>query len=117
MSDDKREKLREYLRNNRPKNRINLGNNSDNKEKSNKNLEDDLNLDNSNLNNSQISNNKINSNKRDYDKEPLIIYEYSSAINLFFGIIVLVVSVFFVFIWHIAKIINSDFFYGFSCMA
>ncbi|VYS74150.1 Uncharacterised protein [Campylobacter ureolyticus] len=27
MSDDKREKLREYLRNNRHKNRINLGNN------------------------------------------------------------------------------------------
>ncbi|MCZ6168529.1 hypothetical protein [Campylobacter ureolyticus] len=98
MSDDKREKLREYLRNNRHKNKINLDNNS-------------------NLDNSQISNNKINSNKRDYDKEPLIIYEYSSAINLFFGIIVLVVSVFFVFIWHIAKIINSDFFYGFSCMA
>ena len=31
LDDDKREKLREYLRNNRPKNRINLGNNSDNK--------------------------------------------------------------------------------------
>ena len=51
MSDDKREKLREYLRNNRPKNRINLGNSSDNKEDSNKNLENDLNLDNLNLNN------------------------------------------------------------------
>ena len=70
MSDDKREKLREYLRNNRPKSKINLGNNSDNKENSNKNLENDLNLD-----NSQISNNKIN--KRDYDKEPLIIRDYN----------------------------------------
>ena len=32
MSDDKREELREYLGNNRPKNRVNLGNNSNNKE-------------------------------------------------------------------------------------
>jgi hypothetical protein len=27
LSDEKREKLREYLRNNRPKNNVNLGNN------------------------------------------------------------------------------------------
>ena len=67
MSDDKREKLREYLRNNRPKNSVNLGNNSNNKENSNKNLKNESNLD-----NSQISNNKTNLNKRDYDKEPLI---------------------------------------------
>jgi hypothetical protein len=33
LSDEKREKLREYLRNNRPKNKINLGNSSDNKKK------------------------------------------------------------------------------------
>ncbi|MCZ6116287.1 hypothetical protein [Campylobacter ureolyticus] len=72
MDDDKREKLREYLRNNRPKNNINLGNSFNNKENSNKNLED-----NSNLNNSQISNNKTNSIKRDYDKEPIIIKDYS----------------------------------------
>ena len=78
MSDDKREKLREYLRNNRPKSKINLGNSSNNKEKSNKNLEDNSNLDNSNLNNSQISNNKINSNKRDYDKEPIILKDYTA---------------------------------------
>ncbi|MCR8699973.1 hypothetical protein CYJ41_02410 [Campylobacter ureolyticus] len=84
MSDDKREKLREYLRNNRPRNKTNSGNNSNNKENSNKNLENDLNSDNLNLNNnsdldnSQILNNKINSNKRDYDKEPLIIRDYSS---------------------------------------
>ena len=77
MSDDKREKLREYLRNNQPKNRANLGNSSDNKENSNKNLENDLNLD-----NSQISNNKINLNKRDYDKEPIIIKD--NNLNLFF---------------------------------
>ena len=70
MSDDKREKLREYLRNNRPKNRVNLGNNSNNKEKSNRNLDKNLNSD-----NSQISNNKIH--KRDYDKEPLIIRDYN----------------------------------------
>ena len=61
MDDDKREKLREYLRKNRPKNRANLGNNS------NKNLENDLNLD-----------NKTNSNKRDYDKEPLILKDYTN---------------------------------------
>ena len=78
MSDDKREKLREYLRNNRPKNRVNLGNNSDNKEKSNKNLENDL-----NLNNSQISHNKTNSHKRDYDKESIIIKDYGNFYQLF----------------------------------
>ena len=77
MSDDKREKLREYLRKNRPKNSINLGNSSNNKEKSNKNLEDDLNLD-----NSQISNNKTNSIKRDYDKEPLIVKNYLKFVNI-----------------------------------
>ena len=77
MDDDKREKLREYLRNNRPKNKIDLNNNSDNKENSNKNLENDLNLD-----NSQISNNNTNSNKRDYDKNPIIINDYS---NFFTG--------------------------------
>ena len=70
MSDDKRKKLREYLRNNRPKNSVILGNSSNNKENSNKNLEDDLNLD-----NSQILNNKINF--RDYDKEPLILQDYN----------------------------------------
>ncbi|WP_297573956.1 hypothetical protein [uncultured Campylobacter sp.] len=78
MDDDKREKLREYLRNNRSKNRVNLGNNSDNKENSNKNLEDDLNLD-----NSQISHNKTNSHKRDYDKKPIIIKDYGNFYQLF----------------------------------
>ena len=75
MDDDKREKLREYLRNNRPKNRVNLGNSSNNKENSNKNLENDLNLD-----------NETNSNKRDYDKEPLILKDYTNymeAHNIF----------------------------------
>ena len=97
MSDEKREKLREYLRNNRPKNRVNLGNSSDNKENSNKNLEKDLNLDNlnlnndSNLNNSQISDNKINSNKRDYDKEPIIMKDYKPTI-LFFCYFFLIIS-------------------------
>ncbi|MCZ6160651.1 hypothetical protein [Campylobacter ureolyticus] len=90
MSDDKREKLREYLRNNRPKNRANLGNSSDDKENSNKNLEDDLNLDNSNLDNSQISNNKTNLNKRDYDKKPLIIQSYEEFFVLTLFIISLV---------------------------
>ncbi|MCZ6155542.1 hypothetical protein O6B72_01730 [Campylobacter ureolyticus] len=79
MSDDKREKLREYLRNNRPKNRVNLGNNSNNKEKSNRNLDKNLNSD-----NSQISNNK--SNKRDYDKEPLIIRDYNMHETAFFTV-------------------------------
>ncbi|WP_304342261.1 hypothetical protein [Campylobacter ureolyticus] len=79
MSDDKREKLREYLRNNRPKNRVNLGNNSNNKEKSNRNLDKNLNSD-----NSQISNNK--SNKRDYDKEPLIIRDYNMHETAFFAV-------------------------------
>ena len=87
MSDDKREKLREYLRNNRPKNKINLGNNSNNKEK--KNLDNDLNLD-----NSQISNNKIN--KRDYDKEPLILKNYTEHMSMHLGLC-LIVS-FFIFL-------------------
>ncbi|MCZ6104333.1 hypothetical protein [Campylobacter ureolyticus] len=98
MSDDKREKLREYLRNNKPKSKINLGNNSNNKENSNKNLEDDLNSDNlnlnsnSNLNNSQISNNKINSNKRDYDKEPIVIENNVILVNF----IALIIGIFFI---------------------
>ena len=84
MSDDKREKLREYLRNNRPRNNINLDNNSNNIENSNKNLED-----NSNLNNSQISSNE-NSNQRDYDKEPIVIKDYS----YFFGVSLRFISFF-----------------------
>lgn len=72
MSDYKREKLREYLINNKYKSKINLDNNSDNKEKSNKSLENDLNFDNSNLSN------KTNSNKRDYEKEPIILKNYNA---------------------------------------
>ena len=59
LSDDKREKLREYLRNNRPKNSVNLGNSSDNKENSNKNLENDLNLNNIQISNTRGRNNLI----------------------------------------------------------
>lgn len=110
MDDDKREKLREYLRNNRPKNRANLGNIGPNdKENSNKNLKKYSNLNNNlnskkdeNLNNSNFKNN-INqnsnnsdknsnsnknsnssnlTNKRDYDKEPIIIKDYKSQVNL-----------------------------------
>ncbi|MCZ6160552.1 hypothetical protein [Campylobacter ureolyticus] len=109
MSDDKREKLREYLRNNRPKSKINLGNSSDNIENSNKNLEDDLNLDNSNLNNSQISNNKTNSNKRDYDKEPLFIKNHNPDVSSFRGFCFLVlvfISLFIVDIPTDRKIFN-----------
>ena len=87
MSDDKREELREYLGNNRPKNRVNLGNNSNNKEKSNRNLDKNLNSD-----NSQISNNKIN--KRDYDKEPLIIRDYNMHETAFFAVILLLFFLF-----------------------
>ncbi|MCZ6149557.1 hypothetical protein O6B96_00625 [Campylobacter ureolyticus] len=94
MSDDKREKLREYLRNNRPKNRANLGNNSNDKENSNKNLENDLNLNNDlNSDNSQISSSK-NSNKRDYDKEPLIIRDYNMHETAFFAVILLLFFLF-----------------------
>ena len=115
MSDEKREKLREYLRNNRPKNGVNLGNNSDNKEKSNKNLEDDLNSDNLNLNNnsdldnSQIPNNKTNSNKRDYDKEPLFIKNHNPDVSSFRGFCFLVlvfISLFIVDIPTDRKIFN-----------
>ena len=92
MSDNKREKLREYLRNNRPKNRVNSNYSSNNKENYNKNLKNDLNLDNSNLDNSQISNNKINSNKRDYDKEPIIIENNVILVNF----ITLIIGIFFI---------------------
>ncbi|QIX87050.1 hypothetical protein [Campylobacter ureolyticus] len=106
MSDDKREKLREYLRNNRPKNKTNLGNNSNNKEK--KNLENDLNLDNnSNSDNPQISNNKIN--KRDYDKEPLFIKNHNPDVSSFRGFCFLVlvfISLFIVDIPTDRKIFN-----------
>ena len=81
MSDEKREKLREYLRNNRPKNSVNLGNNP--YENSNNEL-DGLNSDeNLNSDNSQISDNKTNLNKRDYDKEPIIIKDYGNFYQLF----------------------------------
>ncbi|GKH61413.1 hypothetical protein CE91St25_17490 [Campylobacter ureolyticus] len=102
MSDDKREKLREHLRNNRPKNRANLGNSSNNKEDFNKNLEDDSNLDNlnlnnnSNLDNSQIPNNKTNSNKRDYDEEPLVLKDYTVFMRVdlvFNGILIILTGV------------------------
>ncbi len=109
MSDDKREKLREYLRNNRPKSKINLGNSSDNIKNSNKNLEDDLNLDNSNLNNSKISNNKTNSNKKDYDKEPLFIKNHNPDVSSFRGFCFLVlvfISLFIVDIPTDRKIFN-----------
>ena len=72
MSDDKREKLREYLRNNRPKNKINLDN-------------------------YQISDNKTNLNKRDYDKEPIILNNYeivfimlSDILSLIFALIIVI---------------------------
>ena len=115
MEEDKREKLREYLRNNRPKNRANLGNSSNNKENSNKNLENDLNSDNLNLNNnsdldnSQILNNKINSNKRDYDKEPLLIKNHNPDVSSFRGFCFLVlvfISLFIVDIPTDRKIFN-----------
>ena len=92
LSDDKREKLREYLRNNRPKNSVNLGNSSNDKKNSNKNLEDDLNLNNSNLDNdsnldnSQNLSNKTKSNKKDYEKEPLIIRDYNMHETAFFAV-------------------------------
>ncbi|MCZ6187005.1 hypothetical protein O6B97_07860 [Campylobacter ureolyticus] len=109
MSDDKREKLREYLRNNRPKSKINLGNSSNNKEKSNKSLENDLSLDNSNLNNFQISHNKTNSHKRDYDKEPLFIKNHNPDVSSFRGFCFLVlvfISLFIVDIPTDRKIFN-----------
>ena len=102
MDDEKREKLREYLRNNRPQNRVNLGNSSNNKENSNKNLEKDSNLNNNlnskkdeNLDNSNFKNNlendlnsdeKLNldsskflnnkTNSIDYNIKPLILKNY-----------------------------------------
>ena len=105
MSDDKREKLREYLRNNKPKSKINLGNNP--YENSNNEL-DGLNSDeNLNLNNSQISNNKIN--KRDYDKEPLFIKNHNPDVSSFRGFCFLVlvfISLFIVDIPTDRKIFN-----------
>ena len=72
MDDDKREKLREYLRNNRPKNKINLDN-------------------------YQISDNKTNLNKRDYDKEPIILNNYEmifamlcDILSLIFALIIVI---------------------------
>ena len=105
MSDEKREKLREYLRNNKPKSKINLGNNP--YENSNNEL-DGLNSDeNLNLNNSQISNNKIN--KRDYDKEPLFIKNHNPDVSSFRGFCFLVlvfISLFIVDIPTDRKIFN-----------
>ena len=86
-----KEKLREYLRNNRLRDKENLDNaGSINEENYTKSLKNNLNSDVLNLNNdsnsktlkdssdnSQISNNKINSDKRDYDKDPIVIKDYS----------------------------------------
>ncbi len=95
LSDDKREKLRECLRKNRPKNRVNLGNSSDNKI-----LENELNLD-----NFQISDNKTNLDKRDYDKEPLIIKNYNSANLLSYIFISLIIySIFIKFLYNFGLI-------------
>lgn len=67
MDDDEREKLIEYLRNNRPESKINLGNNP--YENLNYRLDDSNSDKNLNLDNSKISNNQTKS-KRDYDKNP-----------------------------------------------
>ncbi|GKH60364.1 hypothetical protein [Campylobacter ureolyticus] len=109
MDDEKRKKLREYLRNNRPKNSVNLGNSSNNEEKSNRNLEDELNLCNSNLNNSQISDNKINSNKRDYDKEPVVIKDYSDEIlaNGLLGVGILLLIYKFLCIYEVLRPVEN----------
>ena len=101
MSDDKREKLREYLRNNRPKNRVNLCNNSNNKENSNKSLENDSNLD-----NSQISNNKTNLIKRDYDKKPLVLKDYTISIRIHSFLNMLL---FFVLIYYYASCLEDGY--------
>ena len=115
MSDDKREKLREYLRNNRPKSKINLGNNPNNKEIPNKSLENNFNLDSSNLDNSQISNNNINSNKRDYDKEPIIIENNVILVNF----IALIIGIFFIiaiFLFFKLNEATNSSFGSFSCL-
>ncbi len=104
MSDYKREKLREYLINNKYKSKINLDNNSDNKEKSNKSLENDLNFDNSNLNN------KTNSNKRDYEKEPIILKNYNAGNLLSYFLITMIFCGTFIKIMYEYGAIN--FYYG-----
>ena len=96
MSDNKREKLREYLRNNRPKSKINLGNSS--YENSNNEL-DGLNSDeNLNSDNSQISSSK-NSNQRDYDKEPLIVKNYSPLLTFIFCLIASIIAIFVILLY------------------
>lgn len=104
MDDDKREKLREYLINNKYKSKINLGNNYDKKENSNKNLENDLNFDNSNLNN------KTNSNKRDYEKEPIILKNYNAGNLLSYFLITMIFCGTFIKIMYEYGAIN--FYYG-----
>ena len=104
MSDEKRKKLREYLRNNRPKNRVNLGNNP---YKNSNNELDGLNSDeNLNLDNFQISNNKTNLIKRDYDKKPLVITNYDrffSIISLYMSFIaIFILTILSIFVFHLA---------------
>lgn len=82
------EKLREYLGNNKPKKNLKSS--------------DELNLDSVNLhnnssnlqhqNNTQILNNKT-SNKRDYDKEPLILKDFTIYINYHNFICLVIISV------------------------
>ena len=89
MDDEKREKLREYLRNNRPKNNINLGKKSNNKENFTENLKKDSDL-----------------NKRDYNKEPLIITNYDrlfSIISLYMSFIaIFILTILSIFVFHLA---------------
>ncbi|MCZ6106233.1 hypothetical protein [Campylobacter ureolyticus] len=84
MSDDKREKLREYLRNNRPKNRVNSGNNSNNKENSNKNLNSKKyeNLHNSTLKNNIDDNLKSNKNLNSKNNESVKLKNENLKKNL-----------------------------------
>ncbi|MDU7070428.1 hypothetical protein [Campylobacter ureolyticus] len=98
MDDDKIEKLREHLRNNRPKSKINLGNSSDNKENFTENLKKDSDL-----------------NKRDYDKDPLIIKNLKYKLNYLSSVLCLILTSFFTIIAiifdlvPIQKIIFNDF--------
>ncbi|MCZ6104338.1 hypothetical protein [Campylobacter ureolyticus] len=89
MSDDKREKLREYLKNNRPKNSVNLNYSSNNKENFTENLKKDSDL-----------------NKRDYNKEPLIITNYDrffSVISLYMSFIaIFILTILSIFVFHLA---------------
>lgn len=120
--EDKRQKLREYLKNHKPKNKIDLNHGLSDKKDENLNFKESESLINkSNFKNSDKSSNSNNKNssnsinKRDYDENPLIIKNLKYKLNYLSSVLCLILTSFFTIIAiifdlvPIQKIIFNDF--------